>query len=54
MGPWSPPIWSRDWGPIEAVNLAVGEDVAEIFGAAVCHAHQFDANWDLVFVFKPP
>ena len=54
MGPQSLLQIGGDQGPIEAVNLAVGEDVAEIFGAAVCHAHQFDANWDLVFVFKPP
>ena len=40
-----------DRGPIETVNLAVCEDVADILGGAVGHAHQFDANWDLVFVF---
>ena len=39
-----------DWGPIDTVNLAVCEDVAEILEAAVGHAHLSDANWDLVFV----
>ena len=43
-----------DRGPIKTVNLAVGEDVAEILWAAVGHTHIFDANWGLVFVFKPP
>ena len=36
-------------GPIETVNLAVCEDVAEILGADVSHAHRFDTNWNLVF-----
>ena len=42
-----------DRGPIETVNLAVCEGVAENIGADVGHTHLFDANWDLVFVFKP-
>ena len=43
-----------DRGPIKTVNLAVGEDVTQILGAAVCHAHLYDAYWYLLFVFKPP
>ena len=40
--------------PIKTVNIAVCEAVTEILGLAICHAHLFDANWDIVFVLKPP
>ena len=43
-----------DQGPIETVNLAVGEDVTQILGADVCHAHRSYANRYLVIVYKPP
>ena len=43
-----------DRGPIEMVNFPVGEDISQILGAAVCHAHGYDANWDIVLVFEPP
>ena len=36
------------------VNVSVGEDISQILGADECHAHRYDANWDLILVFKPP
>ena len=41
-------------GPSRRSIFLVGEDISQILVVAVCHAHRYDVNWDLVLVFKPP
>ena len=40
-----------DRDSIKTINLTVREDIADIFGAAVCHTHQVDTNGIFCFVF---